>query len=141
MAAKDKFHQIVKSALINDGWKITHDPYEIRQKGLISRSLEIDLGAERIIGAEKGTEKIAVEIKSLISESIIYEFHAVLGQYLNYQVALEIIEPNRTLFVAIPEFGHKKLLKEGLTQIVINRFKIKLIIFDSENQNIVKWEM
>jgi hypothetical protein len=27
MPAKDSFHNIVKNALVKDGWKITHDPF------------------------------------------------------------------------------------------------------------------
>jgi hypothetical protein len=55
--AKDKYHEQVKAALINDGWAITHDPLTIaigRRKGFI------DLGAEKtIIAAERDEEKIA----------------------------------------------------------------------------------
>jgi XisH protein len=29
--ARDLIHNIVKSALINDGWNITHDPYPVRE--------------------------------------------------------------------------------------------------------------
>ena len=60
--AKDKFHQQVREALEKEGWTITHDPYKImigRRRGYI------DLGAE-IIGAEKGDQIIAVEIKSFL---------------------------------------------------------------------------
>lgn len=63
--AKDRFHDHVRTALENDGWMITHDPYKIligRRKGYI------DLGAE-LIGAEKELEKIAVEIKSFLGLS------------------------------------------------------------------------
>jgi hypothetical protein len=47
--AKDKYHAHVRSALENDGWTITHDPYKVmigRRRGYI------DLGAE-LIAAEK----------------------------------------------------------------------------------------
>ena len=140
MAAKDKFHLNIKTALINDGWTITHDPYEIKDKSLVSKSLEIDLAAEKILAAEKEKEKIAVEVKSLISDSIIYEFHSVLGQYLNYKVALETIEPERVLYIAIPEQGYKRLLREGITKLSIERFSLKLIIFDIDNQTIIEWK-
>jgi hypothetical protein len=80
--AKDIFHQTVKEALEKDGWTITHDPF-ILEKGLGAK-LEIDLGLEKIITAQKGTEKIAVEVKSFLKPSLINEFHTVLGQYLNY---------------------------------------------------------
>jgi XisH protein len=140
MAAKDKFHKDIKAALINDGWTVTHDPYEIKDKALISKNLEIDLAAEKILAAEKDKQKIAVEVKSLVSDSIIYEFHSILGQYLNYQVALDTVEPDRILYIAIPEQGYKRLLKEGITKLSIERFAIKIIIFDIDNQSIIQWK-
>ncbi|WP_198941113.1 element excision factor XisH family protein [Scytonema sp. HK-05] len=29
MSARDRFHQLVRTALENEGWIITHDPYHI----------------------------------------------------------------------------------------------------------------
>lgn len=68
--AKDIYHQLVREALEKDGWTITHDPYILKKK-LLGAKLEIDLGLEKIITAEKGIEKIAVEVKSFIEESLI----------------------------------------------------------------------
>ncbi len=65
--ARDIIHDQVRASLENDNWKITHDPYSLY---LEKRTLSIDLGGERIIGAEKGAEKIAVEIKSFLKESL-----------------------------------------------------------------------
>ena len=28
--AKDKYHDLVKTSLENDGWTITHDPFKIK---------------------------------------------------------------------------------------------------------------
>jgi hypothetical protein len=53
-------HQIVKALLIQEGWEITHDPYILED---LNPDWEIDLGAEKMIAAEKEREKIAVEIK------------------------------------------------------------------------------
>ncbi|MFN4256318.1 MAG: element excision factor XisH family protein [Saprospiraceae bacterium] len=72
--AKDIFHDIVRTALENDGWTITHDPLVLVNDE--SRRREIDLGAEKIIAAERGTEKIAVEAKSFLGSSFTYEFNA-----------------------------------------------------------------
>ncbi|MGC1309887.1 MAG: element excision factor XisI family protein [Phormidesmis sp.] len=47
--AKDRFHDVVKTALVKDGWKVTHDPFELKVGGI---EMEIDLGAERLLGAE-----------------------------------------------------------------------------------------
>ncbi len=96
---KSIFHQQVKAALIKSGWTITHAPYLVRITDVIK--LQIDLGAENAIGAERYREKIAVEIKSFISDSDINAFHIALGQYLNYSKGLSKQEPDRTLYLAV----------------------------------------
>jgi len=95
MSARDRYHDWVKETLINAGWKISHDPLSI---SIGKISIQIDLGLESLIGAEKGTTKIAVEIKSFGSVSQITDFYAALGQYLCYKVALTEKQPDRTLY-------------------------------------------
>lgn len=96
--AKDKYHEAVRKALVKDGWTITHDPYTISAG---SKEVYIDLGAERIIAAEKGIEKIAVEIKTFRSASDIYDFERAIGQYVLYHSALRRREPERVLYLAV----------------------------------------
>lgn len=59
--ARDKFHYEVKQALVYEGWSVTDDPLYIK---IGTIPIQIDLGAEKIIGAEKDGQKIAVEIKT-----------------------------------------------------------------------------
>jgi hypothetical protein len=67
---KDKYHNLVRQSLENEGWVITHDPFKI---SIGKRRDYIDLGAEKeIIAAEKEEEKIAVEIKSFSEPSDLY---------------------------------------------------------------------
>jgi hypothetical protein len=96
MAAKDIFHDVVKIALQKDGWTITDDPLHIRLGGVID--MYIDLGAEKVIAAEKAGRKIAVEIKSFLGPSTLTEFHLALGQFMNYRYAIEDTEPDRVLY-------------------------------------------
>ena len=63
MSAKDIFHEVVKRALQKDGGQITQDPLSISVGGV---NLSIDLGAERLIAAEREGNKIAVEVKSFL---------------------------------------------------------------------------
>jgi hypothetical protein len=65
MSAKDIFHDAVRKGLEKESWVITDDPLRIRSGRV---DMQIDLGAERIIAAEKGEEKIAVEIKSFVPQ-------------------------------------------------------------------------
>jgi hypothetical protein len=94
--AKDSVHYIVQEALINDGWTITADPLVLKRD---KSKLEIDFAAEKLITAERGIEKIAVEVKTFVQHSIIHAFHEALGQYLNYLTALKLIGDDRTLFL------------------------------------------
>jgi len=75
--AKDKYHQLVKTALIAEGWEITDDPLYIET---FKRNIQIDLGAQRLIGAQRENQKIAVEVKSFLNVSQISAFYQALGQ-------------------------------------------------------------
>ena len=72
MAAKDKYHQYVIEALEKEDWTITHDPYVIESQNVI---FQVDLGAEKVIAAQKNEFKIAVEVKSFLKDSAVSEFH------------------------------------------------------------------
>lgn len=93
MSAKDLFHDAVRWGLEKDHWHITKDPLELEWEEV---KVKIDLAAER------DQQKIAVKIKSFISTSAISDFHTALGQFLNYRIMLEVNEPDRLLYLAIP---------------------------------------
>ncbi|MEB3310783.1 MAG: XisH family protein [Snowella sp.] len=135
--AKDLFHQAVKQALIKKGWKITNDPLTIR---IDSIKLEIDLGAERIIGAEKDGQKIAVEIKSFINPSNISDFHNALGQFLSYRVALQMTETDRFLYLAVPSDVFQTFFQERFTQAAISTYDLKIISYEPTREEIVEWK-
>ncbi|AFZ48740.1 XisH protein [Cyanobacterium stanieri PCC 7202] len=137
MAAKDKFHDIVKIALIKDNWKITHDPLLLKF-GQYDQ-VQVDLGAEKMLGAEKEDKKIAVEIKSFLNDSAISDFHGALGQFLNYHFVLEHIEPERILFLAVPVYAYDSFFKRDLPQAIVNRYNLKLIVYDPIEGFIRQW--
>ena len=134
--AKDLFHGIVKGALIKDGWQITHDPFPIDYGDV---QMQIDLGAERLLAAIRGTEKVAVEVKSFINPSAIYEFHTAVGQYLNYRRALRVQEPNRILYLAVPNNIYEQFFRVRFIEEGIEEYQIKLIIYDIKERRIIKW--
>ncbi len=135
--AKDIFHEQVKNALIKDGWKITNDPLTIRISEAIK--VQIDLAAENAIAAERDIEKIAVEIKSFIADSDISEFHTALGQYLNYCQALEDNEPERTVYLAVPNETYKDFFQLNFIQRSLQRYQVKLIIYEPKKEEILQW--
>jgi len=134
--AKDLFHDAVKNALQKDGWRITHDPYYLKTGGV---EMYIDLGAESILAAERDDQKIAVEIKSFLGASSISEFHAALGQFINYQLALEDIEPDRILYLAVPFDIYDEFFQLGFIQKVIQRMQLKILVYDEQKEEILQW--
>jgi hypothetical protein len=137
MSRKDQFHEAVKHALEKDRWLITHDPFTIQISEAVK--LKIDLGAESAIAAQRDQEKIAVEIKSFITDSDISEFHAALGQYLNYLQALEDKEPDRILYLAVPIETHRDFFQIPFIQKSLKRHAVNLIIYDPSQEAIKEW--
>jgi len=136
MPQRDLFHTAVVEALQHDGWTITHDPLEL---AFGDRKVFADLGAERPIGAERGEEKIAVEVKSFIGKSDIHELELAVGQYNLYQAILKHTEPNRLLFLAVPNFAYEGVFSEPIGQLMLEAEQLLLIVFNDQEGRIVKW--
>jgi hypothetical protein len=136
VSAKDVFHDIVKRALERDKWVITHDPLTVK---LSRRNVFIDLGAEKVIGAEKEGQKIAVEVKSFIGLSPLADFYDALGKYQLYFLALKKRMPDRILYLAMPEESYNMLTNDELLEEFINDLGLRLILFDPLNEKIVSW--
>jgi hypothetical protein len=134
--ARDKFHQEVREALEKEGWYISDDPLSLK----IGRiPVQIDLGAEKIIGAERNGEKIAIEIKTFGISSFISAFHDAVGQYIVYREALEEIDDKRVLYLAIPEDTYDEYGKEPLVQRVFINNRINVIVYEPNSKIITSW--
>jgi XisH protein len=134
--AKDVFHDVVKKALQKDGWTIT-DPLRLK---IGTVEMAIDLGADRLVGAERQGEKIAVEIKSfLASASAISEFHTALGQFINYRGALRIRDPERILYLAIPDRTYASFFQQAFPKMMIEENQVRLLVYDIQSEVITQW--
>ena len=93
MPARNIYHEVVVQALTADGWTITDDPLRLAFGG---KDLYVDLGAERVaIAAERGQQRIAVEIQSFLSPSPVRNLQEAVGQYDVYRAILAETEPDR----------------------------------------------
>lgn len=138
MAARDLYYNAVRNALVKDNWKITHDPLTL-VFGLTD--VQVDLGAERIIAAERGTEKIAVEVKSFVGKSIVEDFKNALGSYTLYASLLEDKEPDRRLFLAVPFSVFENAAVEAAIQRILQKQSIGTISFNPSKEEIVEWKI
>ncbi len=116
MPAKDRFHPHVVDALIRDGWTVTHDPLAIR------------------VG-----RKIAVEVKSFLGASEIHDLEVALGQFVLYSEALADTDPDRVLYIAVRLKTYEELFEEPLGSRLVSRGRLRLLVFDPDRREVLRW--
>jgi hypothetical protein len=64
-----------------------------------------------------------------------------LGQYLNYQQALDEQDPNRRLYLAIPLDAYDIFFILPFIQEAVQRHHLRLVVCNVEEELITKWQM
>lgn len=128
----DKHHEIVKTALIRDGWSITYDPFLLKYKGL---RLYIDLAAEKLLD----NEKAAVEVKVFGSDSFVNDFEKAVGQYSLYRFILKKANLEHKLYLAVADEVFEKFRDKPAILEFIAEADLNLIVFDSASEVILQW--
>ena len=137
MPAKDKIHDSVKNALVNAEWTVTDGPLTLTYE---DAQVFIDLGAERLIAAERGSEKIAVEIKSFIGRSTIRDIEIALGQYVLYRSFLRRLEPERKLYIGLSHLAYNSYFKKSpALQMLMEDNQVSLLVINTIGENIELW--
>jgi len=136
VSARDIYHNTVKTALEKDGWTITHDPFPLQ---IGKKRLSADLGAERLISAEKNLQKIVVEVKSFVGQSDVKDLEQALGQYILYRQILNETKIERDLYLAVSRLTFNSVFTIQLGQMLLTNQIVKLIVFDDESEVIVQW--
>ncbi len=111
-------------------------PYTLEYKGL---RLYADLGAEKLLVAEKDQRKIAVEIKVFNSPSLVTELQKAMGQYGMYQSLLRRLTPERKLYLAISQDTYQDFFLQPAIQDIVGDQDIQLIVFDPDREAILQW--
>ena len=111
------------------------DPMFLR---FADESLYADLDAEQLIAAEKTTRKIAIEIKTFNNPSVVEELQKTVGKVRMYRYALQNIEPERQLYVAVSEVIRQDGFMDGSGAIMLRRDIERLISIDLEKEEVVQ---
>lgn len=136
MPRYDIYHDAVRNALAKDGWTITDDPFFIKYEDL---RLFADLGAEKAFAAEKEDRKIVVEIKAFAGPSPISELQKAMGQYSMYQFLLQRVEPDRALFLAVPDEAYEDFLRRPAVQEFLSENRMSLLLFNPDSETVTSW--
>ena len=130
MPARDLYHGAIRNALVKDGWTITDDPLHIKCG---KKNMFVALGAER------GQEKIAVEIKGFGNSCEMRSLQFALGQSLIYGAVLAQQEPNRVFYLAVPQNVMAIFFHGQLSQLLMDDVGVHVIAFDPSEQKVVAW--
>ncbi len=95
-----------------------------------------------MLAAERGGERIAVEIKSFIKPSLVQDLKEALKQYILCEGALLESPENigRTPFLAIRTATYEAIFDEATGKMQLRHAKLKMIVYDSEKEEIVEWK-
>ncbi|MGF2039469.1 MAG: element excision factor XisH family protein [Nostoc sp. CmiVER01] len=109
---------------------------------MLTEDYTLEYGGDRLyvdIAAEKQGQKILVEVKSFIGRSFINDLEQAVGQYVVYRDIMLETALDFKLYLAITQGTYKSYFQRQLTQMIINRNQVKLLIVDAENELIVQW--
>ncbi len=135
MPRKDLYHALVVTALESAGWTVTDDPLHLAFGG---QDLYVDLGAERLLGARKGSLRIAVEVKSFVGKSAVNDLENAVGQYNIYRDILAEGQADRLLYLALPRRTYKQIFKNEFGRIIAQRQRLLLVVFQ-EKKGGLEW--
>jgi hypothetical protein len=135
MSARDSFHEVVKQALLKDNW-VNVAPLALRYG---TTKLEIDLGAEQVLMAQKNNIQIAIEIKSFSAASVVYEFHQAIGQYINYRMVLRQVQPERIPYLALPNEIYQRFFQTQFFHDSLEENNVRLLLVDPDLEEVTQW--
>lgn len=81
-----------------------------------------------------------MEVKRFVHISILHDFLLVVGQYYVYSKILLKNDPERMLFVALPDFVHNRIIKFEWAQEVTSDLRMKFILYDTNLKIITAWK-
>jgi hypothetical protein len=99
----------------------------------------IDLAAEKLLLAEKDARKIAVEVKSFISSSVMEDLYNAIGQFVLYRKALRQKDAARVLYLAVRREAYDELFNDPADNSLLREDGIKRLVFEPDKMEIVQW--
>ena len=71
--------------------------------------------------------------------SSVTDLHNAVGQFLNYRLILEEKDPERVIYLAITEYLYIGFFETPFGQLAIKGHELKLIVFDEQEEVIIRW--
>lgn len=132
MPAEDRYHQTVVRILKGTGWRVLKNQYRLT---VLDRLVWVDMLAQDTEGTMalfevKGFENMRSPVDYLA---------ATIGQYVLYQGILDDTDAILPLYLAVPKAAYEGILAEPIGQIAIQKAKLKLMVFDPYQMEVITW--
>jgi hypothetical protein len=95
--------------------------------------------AERAITAERAGQKIAVEVKSFLSDSPSSDLMEAVGQYVTYRSWFARVEPAREVWLAVPTAALVNVFDDAGAMAVMQDIGLQLIVVDLATERVTEW--
>jgi XisH protein len=67
------------------------------------------------------------------------DFHTALGQFLNYRDALNSVEPDRRLYLAVRVPIYESFFQRRFIISAVERYQLRLVIYNVQQEVITQW--
>ncbi len=136
MPPRDLYHDLVRNALRQDGWRITHNVLPLK--------VGADIGAEalwttQLLAADKDERRIAVAVNSFVGRSDLADLTLILGQLALSRPRLHALEADRVLYLAVRHATYSTCFTGPDGMRLLDRHHLQLIVFDPRTEAIVHW--
>jgi hypothetical protein len=136
MPTRDLYYDLVKNALRQDGWRITHTVLPLKVGAEIGAG---ELWATQLLAADKDERKIAVAVNSFIGRSDPVTLTPELAQLALSRSRLHAIKSDRALYLAVRHATYSACFTGLDGRRLLDTQHVQLIVFDPRTETIVRW--
>lgn len=93
------------------------------------------------IRASKDSENLVVliEVKGFETPSPVEYLASATGKYSLYQAALDYLNIELPLYMAVPLAAYRGILSEEIGKQTLKHSRVKLLVFDPDHEEVVEW--
>jgi hypothetical protein len=136
MPTQDLYHDVVRDALRQDGWRITHTALQLKARAE-SHAGELWEGPWLI--ADKDERKVAVAVSSFVGRSSPADIIQIWGRLGLSRPRLHAMDSDRVVYLAIRQATYNACFGETEGNLLLEKEHMQLIVFDPRTEVIVQW--
>jgi hypothetical protein len=139
MAAQDVYFDLVKHALQQEGWRVTHHPLRLRVPVSSIQTRQSEAAEEPLLAADQAERKIAVLVKSFMGRFEMADLRQAVEQVRRYRTLLATTDPDRVVYLAVRQTTYREHFAGAVGAQLLVRQHILSLVFDPRTETIVRW--